>query len=177
MHNSGFPREAGFFLDNVHLGVGEIRMGGGLGMRFDNNPAAKNFANSTSNAARRSGFQLDPVYVEGASHGVELYGVEDNAIGRVVARNTSQAGLMLDNSRNVEVGRVDSQGVSPNAGYAVFRMANDNGKDGYTDTHPMSIHGRAAAVKPSRRTTCRQYGLPCGCAGILTTRAPGDSLD
>lgn len=126
--------------EHVHLGVADIRLEGGLGMRIDNNPGGNDWANSASNSARKSGYQLDDVYVENVSHGVEFYGIRDITIGKVVARNTSQAGLMLNNSVDIEVGLVDGQGVSPNAGYAVFRMANDNGKDWDSGTHPLSIH-------------------------------------
>ena len=124
----------------MHVGIADIRISGGLGMRIDNNPGGNDWGNSASNAARKSGYQLDDVYVENVSHGVEFYGIRDITIGTVVARNTSQAGLMLNNSVNVEVGQVDGQGVSPDAGYAVFRMANDNGKDWDSGTHPMSVH-------------------------------------
>ncbi|MBN2191799.1 MAG: hypothetical protein JW751_03190 [Polyangiaceae bacterium] len=126
--------------EGVHIGVADIRLSGGLGMRFDNNPGGNDWANSASNTARKAGFRLDDVYVENVSHGVEFYGIRDVSIGAIVARNTSQAGLMLNNTVNVDVGLVDGQGVSPGAGYAVFRMANDNGKDWDTGSHPMSIH-------------------------------------
>lgn len=138
----GIPPYGVFFrdVDNVEFGEVDIRISGGLGMRIDNNPSGNGWANSASNSTRRAGFQLDSAYVDTVSHGVELYGIDGVTIGTVVARNASQAGLMLNNSRNVEVGLVDGQFVSPSAGYAVFRMANDNGKDWESGTHPMSIH-------------------------------------
>lgn len=135
--------------ENVHIGVADIRLSGGLGIRIDNNPGGNDWANSASNAARRSGFRLDDVYVENVSHGVEFYGIRDITIGRVVARSTTEAGLMLNNSVNVEVELVDGKGVSPNAGYAVFRMANDNGKDWDSGTHPMNIHVKKVIARES----------------------------
>jgi hypothetical protein len=126
--------------EHVHIGVADIRLEGGLGMRIDNNPSGNSWGNSSNNAARVAGFQFDDVYVENVSMGVEFYGVEDIGIGKVVARDTSEAGLMLNNSVDAEIGLVDGERVSPNAGYAVFRMANDNGKDWDTGTHPMNIH-------------------------------------
>jgi len=136
-------------VDDIQIGIADIRLEGGLGMRFDNNPAGNNWGNSTSNAARRSGVRIDEVYVEGTSMGVEFYGIEDITIGTVVARNTSEAGLMLNNSFNVDVDLVDGRFVSPNAGYAVFRMANDNGKDWDSGTHPMNIHVRKVIARES----------------------------
>lgn len=127
-------------VEDVHIGIADIRLSGGLGIRIDNNPSGNSWGNSSNNAARVAGYQFDDVYVENVSMGVEFYGVEDIRIGRVVARNTSEAGLMLNNSIDVDVDLVDGQGVSPNAGYAVFRMANDNGKDWDSGTHPMNIH-------------------------------------
>jgi len=131
-----FFREA----EHVHIGIADIRLEGGLGIRIDNNPGGNDWGNSSNNAARVAGFQFDDVYVENVSMGVEFYGVEDITIGKVVARDTSEAGLMLNNSVDAEIGLVDGERVSPNAGYAVFRMANDNGKDWDTETHPMNIH-------------------------------------
>lgn len=131
-----FFREA----EDVHIGVADIRLNGGLGIRIDNNPGGNDWANSSNNAARVGRYQLDDVYVENVSMGVEFYGIEDITIGRVIARNTSEAGLMLNNSVRAEIGLVDGEHVSPDAGYAVFRMANDNGKDWDTGTHPMNIH-------------------------------------
>ncbi len=136
-------------VEDVHIGVADVRLAGGLGMRIDNNPSGNSWANSASNAARQSGYQLDDVYVENVSHGVEFYGISDITIGSVVARNTSQAGLMLNNSVDVEVGLVDGQGVSPNNGYAVFRMANDNGKNWDNGTHPMSVHVEKVIARES----------------------------
>lgn len=167
----GRPQYGCFFrdVDDVHIGVADIRIAGGLGLRFDNNPGGNDWANSSSNAARRSGFRLDDVYVEGASHGVEFYGIEDITIGRIVARNTSQAGLMLNNSRHVDVGLVDGQGVSPDAGYAVLRMANDNGKDWDTQSHPMTIR--------VRKVVARESGGPRGLGIFCLTDSGGVTID
>jgi hypothetical protein len=139
---TGIPQYGIFMreVENVRIGVADIRVTSGLGIRIDNNPAGNSWANSASNAARMAGFQLDDVYVQGTSMGVEFYGIEDVTIGKVVARNTSEAGLMLNNSRDFDIGLVDGQGVSPNAGYAVFRMANDNGKNWDNGTFPMNIY-------------------------------------
>lgn len=156
-------------VDHVHIGVADIRLSGGLGMRFDNNPAGNNWANSSSNATRRSGYRLDDVYVEGTSHGVEFYGIDDITIGRVVARETSQAGLMLNNSRNIDVGLVDGRGVSPDAGYAVLRMANDNGKDWDTESHPMSVH--------VDKVVARESGGPRGLGIFCLTGSGGVTID
>lgn len=171
---TGGPQYACFFREtnNVHLGVVDIRLNNnGLGIRADNNPQGNNWENSSRNDRRNRGFRIDEIYVQGTSMGVEFYGIEDITIGTVVARNTSEAGLMLNNSRYAEVGLVDGQGVSPNAGYAVFRMANDNGRnwDDNDNTHPFTIHvGKVIA---------RSSGGPDGRGIFCLTRSGGVVID
>lgn len=170
----GSPQYGCFFREtnNVHMGVVDIRLdNNGLGVRADNNPSAPggSYENSTRNDRRNHGFRIDEIYVEGTSMGVEFYGIEDITIGSVVARNISEAGLMLNNSRSVEVGLVDGEGVSPNAGYAVFRMANDNGRNWDDNTHPFSIHvGKVIA---------RASGGPDGRGIFCLTGSGGVTID
>jgi hypothetical protein len=156
-------------VEDVHFGKVDIRLSGGMGMRIDNNPAGNSWANSASNAARVAGFRIDDAYIEGVSMGIEFYGAEDIELGSFVVRDTSEAGLMLNNSRDVEVGSVDGQGVSPNAGYAVFRMANDNGKDWDSGTFPMSVH--------VGKVTARASGGPSGQGIFCLTDSGGVSID
>jgi hypothetical protein len=105
---------------DVHLGQIDLRLSGGLGIRID----------SRDNDAVREArdIRIDDVYVSGTSnHGVETYGVDGITIGTVTARNTGYSGLLLNDTVNATVGRVDAQGAGTGTGYAAFRMANRNG--------------------------------------------------
>jgi hypothetical protein len=105
---------------DIHLGQIDLRLSGGLGIRID----------SRDNDAVREArdIRIDDVYVSGTSnHGVETYGVDGITIGTVTARNTGYSGLLLNDTVNATVGKVDAQGAGTGTGYAAFRMANRNG--------------------------------------------------
>ncbi|MFC7330430.1 right-handed parallel beta-helix repeat-containing protein [Marinactinospora rubrisoli] len=122
----------GIFVRNgtgVHLGQIDMRLSGGLGIRIDNH--------SDRNVRTRD-VRIDNVYVSGTNnHGVETYGVDGLTVGTVTARNTAYSGLLLNDTINAEVGRVDGQGTGTGTGYAAFRMANRNGRIG--DSYPTNI--------------------------------------
>lgn len=100
---------------NLHLGEIDLRLSGGAGIRFDNR--------GTTHDVR-----IDNVYVEGTSgHGVETWNIDGLAIGTVTARNTGYAGLLLNNTRNVNIGTVDGDNTGVGTGYATMRFANTNG--------------------------------------------------
>ena len=54
-----------------------------------------------------------------------------------MARNTAFSGLMLNDTINATVGKVDAVGAGTGTGYAAFRMANRNGRVG--DSYPTNI--------------------------------------
>lgn len=100
---------------NLHLGQIDLRLSGGAGIRFDNR-------------GQTYDVQIDNVYVEGTSgHGVETWNIDGLEIGTVVARSTGYAGLLLNNTRNVNIGLVDGQNTGNGTGYATLRFANTNG--------------------------------------------------
>ncbi|WP_201295009.1 MULTISPECIES: RICIN domain-containing protein [unclassified Nocardiopsis] len=108
---------------NVHFGQIDLRLSGGLGMRIDSRD------NDAVREARN--ISIDDVYVSGTSnHGVETYGVDGLTIGTVTARDTGYSGLLLNDTVNATVGRVDAEGAGTGTGYAAFRMANRNGRVG-----------------------------------------------
>jgi hypothetical protein len=102
---------------NLALGNITMDLSGGLGIRFDrDNPASANVT-------------MDSVVVTGAgSHAVETWNIDGLAIGRVVARNVGECGLLLQKTTNARVGLVDGSNVAAGTGYATFRMANNNGQ-------------------------------------------------
>lgn len=103
---------------NLHLGQIDLRLNGGGGIRFDNRGSTHDV-------------QIDNVYVEGTSgHGVETWNIDGLEIGSVVARNTGYAGLLLNNTRNANIGLVDGEGTGDGTGYATLRFANTNGMIG-----------------------------------------------
>ncbi|WP_030861043.1 hypothetical protein [Streptomyces sp. NRRL S-37] len=115
----------GIFLRNVQnvvLGQIDMRLTRGLGVRIDNR-------GDTSQWTRN--VRIDNVYVSGASsHAVETYGVDGLTVGTVTARNVGESGLLLNQTINATVSKVDAENAGTGTGYAAFRMANRNGRIG-----------------------------------------------
>ncbi|MGC0375461.1 hypothetical protein [Streptomyces sp. SAI-229] len=115
----------GIFLRNVQnvvLGQIDMRLTRGLGVRIDNR-------GDTSQWTRN--VRIDNVYVSGASsHAVETYGVDGLTVGTVTARNVGESGLLLNQTVNATVLKVDAENAGTGTGYAAFRMANRNGRIG-----------------------------------------------
>jgi hypothetical protein len=106
----------------VVLGQIDMLLSGGLGIRIDNHG---------DTSVRSRNVRIDNVYVSGTSnHGVETYGLDGLTIGTVTARNTGYSGLLLNNTINATVSKVDAEGAGAGTGYAAFRMANRNGRVG-----------------------------------------------
>ncbi|WP_205324012.1 RICIN domain-containing protein [Glycomyces sp. YM15] len=102
---------------NLHLGQVNLNLSGGAGIRFE-----RDFAGSTD-------VTMDYVYVSGSGgHGVETWNIDGLEIGTVVARNTGYSGLLLNNTRNADIGLVDGENVATGTGYATFRTANTAGR-------------------------------------------------
>jgi len=122
----------GIFLrsvSNIVLGQIDMRLSGGLGVRIDNHG---------NTSVRSRNVRIDNVYVSGSgSHAVETYGLDGLTIGTVTARNTGHSGLLLNDTINATVSKVDGQGTGAGTGYAAFRMANRNGRIG--SSYPTNI--------------------------------------
>ncbi|MDT0344797.1 right-handed parallel beta-helix repeat-containing protein [Streptomyces litchfieldiae] len=128
---TGAPYFAIFVRNGTNITMGQInlQMSGGLGIRIDNH-ANRN--------VRTRNVRIDNVYVSGSgSHGVETYGVDGLTIGTVTARNTGESGLLLNDTINATISRVDGEGTGAGTGYAAFRMANRNGRIG--GSYPTNI--------------------------------------
>ncbi|HEY7771785.1 MAG TPA: RICIN domain-containing protein [Marinagarivorans sp.] len=111
---------------NLHLGQIDLRLSGGAGIRFDNRGETTNVT-------------IDSVYVEGTTgHGVETWNIDGLEIGTVVARDTGYAGLLLNNTRNANIGTVDGENTGPGTGYATLRFANTNGR--INNQYPTNIY-------------------------------------
>lgn len=114
---------------NVILGVIDMRLSGGLGVRIDNRG---------DTSVRSRNIRIDSVYVSGTStHGVETYGLDGLTIGTVTARNTRDSGLLLNDTINATVGTVDAENAGAGTGYAAFRVANRNGRVG--SSYPTNV--------------------------------------
>ncbi|QIJ64238.1 hypothetical protein [Streptomyces sp. JB150] len=138
----------GVFLRNVTnatLGQIDLRLSSGLGVRVDNR-------GDTSQWTRN--VRIDSVYVSGASsHAVETYGVDGLTVGTVTARNVGESGLLLNQTVNATVGRVDAENAGTGTGYAAFRMANRNGRIG--SSYPVNIRvGEVVARGGGRGVFC-----------------------
>ncbi|PJE95819.1 hypothetical protein CUT44_21440 [Streptomyces carminius] len=138
----------GIFMRNVSdvvLGQIDMRLSSGLGIRIDNH----------GNRAERSrNIRIDSAYVSGASnHAVETYGVDGLTVGTVTARNVGYSGLLLNDTVNATVTRVDAENTATGTGYAAFRMANRNGRVG--DSYPTNIRvGEVIARGGGRGVFC-----------------------
>ncbi|WP_327718834.1 hypothetical protein OG381_28130 [Streptomyces sp. NBC_00490] len=138
----------GVFLRNVQnatLGQLDMRLSAGLGVRVDNR-------GDTSQWTRN--VRIDTVYVSGASsHAVETYGVDGLTVGTVTARNVGESGLLLNQTINATVTKVDAENAGTGTGYAAFRMANRNGRVG--SSYPTNIRvGEVIARGGGRGVFC-----------------------
>ncbi|MFJ7771778.1 hypothetical protein ACIQ1J_26105 [Streptomyces sp. NPDC097107] len=132
-------------VQNVVLGQIDMRLSSGLGVRIDNR-------GDTSQWSRN--IRIDSVHVSGASsHAVETYGVDGITIGTVTARNVGESGLLLNQTINATVTKVDADGAGTGTGYAAFRMANRNGRVG--NGYPTNIRvGEVIARGGGRGVFC-----------------------
>ncbi|MFC8369419.1 MULTISPECIES: hypothetical protein [unclassified Streptomyces] len=132
-------------VQNVVLGQIDMRLSRGLGVRIDNR-------GDTSQWTRN--VRIDNVYVSGASsHAVETYGVDGLTIGTVTARNVGESGLLLNQTVNATVSKVDAENAGTGTGYAAFRMANRNGRIG--SSYPTNIRvGEVVARGGGRGVFC-----------------------
>ncbi|WP_261717656.1 hypothetical protein [Streptomyces sp. FZ201] len=138
----------GIFLRNVQnvvLGQIDMRLSRGLGVRIDNR-------GDTSQWTRN--VRIDSVDVSGASsHAVETYGVDGLTVGTVTARDVGESGLLLNETINATVTKVDADGAGTGTGYAAFRMANRNGRVG--SSYPTNIRvGEVIARGGGRGVFC-----------------------
>ncbi|MFD7302815.1 hypothetical protein ACFV83_18125 [Streptomyces pharetrae] len=138
----------GIFLRNVQnatLGQIDMRLSSGLGVRIDN-------CGDTSQWTRN--VRIDSVFVSGASsHAVETYGVDGLTVGTVTARNVGESGLLLNQTVNATITKVDAENAGTGTGYAAFRMANRNGRVG--SSYPVNIRvGEVVARGGGRGVFC-----------------------
>ncbi|MBX2811086.1 MAG: carbohydrate-binding protein [Myxococcales bacterium] len=129
-------------IDNLSLGQIKLSLSGGMGIRFERDlPSSRNVS-------------MDRVEVSGTSnHGVETWNVDGLKIGTVIARNVARSGLLLNNSRNAEIGLVDGQDTSTGTGYATLRFANENGR--VNGSYPTNIRvDRVIARRGGRGIFC-----------------------
>lgn len=134
LHVEGAPRYGVWFrgCSNVTLENITMALNGqnpvGLGIRVDS---------STRNA--RNLTIIGNINIDGATgHGIETYGIDGINIGDVTVTNNGGCGLILNDSRNAEVGNVWGERNNINGGYATFRVANDNGPN----IHVKSVYSR-----------------------------------
>ncbi|MCT2588811.1 RICIN domain-containing protein [Streptomyces sp. N2-109] len=132
-------------VSNVVLGQIDMRLSGGLGIRIDNH-------GDRSQPSRN--IRIDDVYVSGAgNHGVETYGVDGLNVGTVTTRDVGYSGLLLNDTVNADIGKVDAANTGSGTGYAAFRMANGNGRVG--SSYPTNIHvGEVVASGGGRGVFC-----------------------
>ncbi|TLD33691.1 hypothetical protein PspLS_01031 [Pyricularia sp. CBS 133598] len=103
---------------DLTLGQITMNLSGGLGIRFDrDNPDNFNV-------------RMGTITVTGAgSHAVETWNIDGLVIDRVIARNVGESGLLVQKTRNAQIGIVDGNNVGAGTGYATLRFANNNGQN------------------------------------------------
>lgn len=113
--------------NNLWLGQINLRLNGGLGIRFDRD------------RAHNYNVKMDKITVTGAgAHAVELWNIDGADIKEVIAHDVGECGLLIQDSTNVWVGYVEGINAGAGTGYATLRFANNNGQldDGqYTTTN------------------------------------------
>lgn len=103
---------------NLHLGDITMDLSDGLAIRFDRD------------AARNENVSMDSIKVTGAgSHAVEVWNIDGLEIGEVIATDVGECGLLIQASRDVNVGYVEGVNAGTGTGYATLRFANQNGMD------------------------------------------------
>lgn len=123
LHVTGNPRY-GMYLQSVSdVAIGTVTMSlwetsdVGLGVRIDD-----------ARGPRSRNVSLNHAYVEGcAHHAVETYGVDGFTAGTVETVDTGGCGLLLNDTADAAVQRVDATRADQGGGYAGFRCANDAG--------------------------------------------------
>jgi hypothetical protein len=132
-------------VQNVVLGQIDMRLSSGLGVRIDNRGDTTQWTRNV---------RIDSVYVSGASsHAVETYGVDGLSVGTVTARNVGESGLLLNQTVNARIAKVDAENAGTGTGYAAFRMANRNGRVG--SSYPTNIRvGEVVARGGGRGVFC-----------------------
>ena len=104
---------------NLVLGDITMNLSGGLGIRFE------------ANEALNTNVKIGTVSVTGAgSHAIETWNIDGFELDSVIARDVGECGLLLQSTTNAHVGLVDGDNVAAGTGYATFRMANRNGRQG-----------------------------------------------
>jgi len=60
----------------------------------------------------------------GGGHGLETYGIDGVNIQNIIARNKTECGVLLNQTKNGTVGTIDAYRCATNTGYAGYRLAN-----------------------------------------------------
>src|SRR5690606_29172799 len=101
-------------------------------------------------SGRGSNLRIDYAYVEGTrNHAVKTYGIDGIQIGTVIARDAGYSGVLLKDSTVAEIDLVYGYNVAAGQGYAVFRMANRNGRVG--SDYPANIHVQRVVARGGGR--------------------------
>ncbi|MDF9747288.1 RICIN domain-containing protein [Natrinema salsiterrestre] len=106
----------------------------GLGVRIDD-----------ADGGRSRNVTLESAVVEGSEHhAVETYGVDDLEVGTVETADTGGCGLLLNDTSNATVDRVDATNPDVGGGYAGFRVANGAGPE--ISVNEVVVRGGARGV-------------------------------
>jgi hypothetical protein len=123
LHVTGNPRYGMHLRSVTDVTIGTVTMSlwdttdVGLGVRIDD-----------SRGGRCRNVSLEYAYVEGSEHhAVETYGVDGFTAGTVETVDTGGCGLLLNDTTDATVQRVDATRADQGGGYAGFRCANDAG--------------------------------------------------
>ncbi|MDG5816668.1 T9SS type A sorting domain-containing protein [Chitinispirillales bacterium ANBcel5] len=107
-----------------------------VSMIFDGRGGGVRVDNDRGNPVRTTNLRVTGgIRIEGTrGHGFETYTVDTIFIDRFISRNTNYCGLILNDSRNAEIGYIYAYRADHGGGYAGFRTANRNGPNIVVDT-------------------------------------------
>lgn len=94
--------------------------GGYIGMRCESSDSSSPW-NFTSTNLTVTNCRFENL----GSHGLETYGIDGITVDNIVARNNTECGVLLNNTRNGTIGTVDAYRCSYGGGYAGLRFANN----------------------------------------------------
>ena len=102
---------------NISITNVTMQLTDGLGIRIDH-----------SKGSWSTNVYIDNTNISGAgSHAIETYGVDGLTVGTVVSSNTGGCGLLLNLTKNANIGTVNATRANYGGGYAAFRIANSAG--------------------------------------------------
>ncbi|MDG5814309.1 T9SS type A sorting domain-containing protein [Chitinispirillales bacterium ANBcel5] len=130
------------------------------GVRIDND--------RYSNLVRTTNLRVTGVFeIQGTrGHGFETYGIDSMVVERFYSRHTNYCGLILNETRNAEIGYINAFRADYGGGYAGFRTPNGSGPNITVDTLIATECGRGFFSLTRTDGVTINYVEITGCSNI-----------